>query len=202
MRKRSCPSTKGHSILKNNPLSIRYPKLCQSESWSIVGFTDASYASLNDGVSSVGEYVIFLVDSNDNCCLLTWHSNKIKRVVRSTLGAEALSLCDGLEDAIQHRALLKQLLNANNSDLPILAFADNKNLVESIYSTSLVENKRLRIDIGIIKETVKTKIVKSVSWCPGSIQIANPLTKCGAQSNLLKTIMKSGKIDIDGWNLR
>ena len=40
--------------LQSNPLSIRYPKLCQSESWSIVGFTDASYANLNDGVSSVG----------------------------------------------------------------------------------------------------------------------------------------------------
>ena len=31
--------------LQNNPLSIRYPKLCQSELWSIVVFTDASYAS-------------------------------------------------------------------------------------------------------------------------------------------------------------
>ena len=65
--------------------------------------------------------------------MLTWHSNNIKRVVRSTLGEEALSLCDGLEDAIQHRAQLKRLLNVNNFDLPILAFVDNKNLVESIY---------------------------------------------------------------------
>ena len=100
-------------------------------------------------------------------------------------------------------SLLKESLNVNNFDLLILAFVDNKNLVESIYSTSLVENKRLKIELGVIKETVKTKIVKSVSWwCIGSIQIANPLTKRGAQSNLLKTIMKPGKINIDGWNLR
>ena len=97
-------------------------------------------------------------------------------------------------------SLLKESLNVNNFDLLILAFVDNKNLVESIYSTSLVENKRLKIELGVIKETVKTKIVKSVSWCTGSIQIANPLTKRGVQSNLLKTIMKSGKFDIDGWN--
>ena len=50
----------------------------------------------------------------------------------------------------------------NNFDLPVLAFVDNKNLVESIYSTSLVKNKRLRINICVIKETVKIKIVKSV----------------------------------------
>ena len=100
-------------------------------------------------------------------------------------------------------SLLKESLNVNNFDLLILAFVDNKNLVESIYSTSLVENKRLKIELGVIKETVKTKIVKSVSWwCIDSIQIANPLTKRGAQSNLLKTIMKPGKINIDGWNLR
>ena len=89
----------------------------------------------------------------------------------------------------------------NNFDLLILTFVNNKNL-ESIYSTGLVKNKMLRTDIGVIKETVRIKIVKSVSWCPGSIQIANPLTKLQAQSNLLKKIMKSGKIDIDGWNLR
>ena len=89
----------------------------------------------------------------------------------------------------------------NNFDLLILTFVNNKNL-ESIYSTGLVKNKMLRIDIGVIKETVRIKIVKSVSWCPCSIQIANPLTKLQAQSNLLKKIMKSGKIDIDGWNLR
>ena len=152
---------------------------------------------------AVSEHILyFLFSSNNNCCLLTWLSNKIKRVVRSTLGAKALILCDGFEDAIQHRVLLKESLNVNNFDLLILAFVDNKNLVESIYSTSLVQNKTLKIDIGVIKEIVKTKIVKSVSWCPGSIQIDNPLTKRGAQSNLLKTIMKSGKIDIDGWNLR
>ena len=60
-------------------------------------------------------------------------------------------------------SLLKESLNVNNFDLLILAFVDNKNLVESIYSTSLVENKRLKIELGVIKETVKTKIVKSVS---------------------------------------
>ena len=51
----------------------------------------------------------------------------------------------------------------NNFDLPILAFVDNKNLAESIYSTSLVKNKRVRIDIGVMKETVKTKIVNKIS---------------------------------------
>ena len=97
--------------------------------------------------------------------------------------------------------LFNTVIKCENFDSLILTFVNNKNL-ESIYSTGLVKNKMLRIDIGVIKETVRIKIVKSVSWCPGSIQIANPLTKLQAQSNLLKKIMKSGKIDIDGWNLR
>ena len=88
-------------------LFLCYSKLCQYGSWSIVIFTDALYANLNHRLSSVGAYVTFLVDSN-NSCLLTWHLNKVKHVLRSTLGAEALSLCNGLEDAIQHRALLKE----------------------------------------------------------------------------------------------
>ena len=35
-------------------------------------------------------------------------------------------------------------------ELPITAYVDNKSLVESIYSTSLVDDKRLRIDIAAL----------------------------------------------------
>ena len=145
--------------LQNNPLSTRYPKLCQYESCIVILLMHHMPISMKE--LAVSEHTLyFLFDSNNNCCLLTWHSNKIKRVVRSNLGAEGLSLCNGLEDAIQHRALLKELLNVNNFDLRILAFVDNKNLVESIYSTSLVENKRLRNDIGVIKEKSENKNCK------------------------------------------
>ena len=61
-------------------------------SWKLVVYTDASYENLPDGVSSAGGNIIFIVGENNRCCPISWCSNKIKRVVKSTIAAEALSL--------------------------------------------------------------------------------------------------------------
>ena len=46
------------------------------------------------------EDVILLVGRNNNANTLSWSSNKIKCVAKSTTAAEALSLVNGLEEAI------------------------------------------------------------------------------------------------------
>ena len=59
-------------------------------------------------------------------------------------------------------------------------------------TTRQVDDKRLRIDISAIKESFFFKNeIQSTKWCPGASQLANPLKKKGAQSNLLlHTIQK------------
>ena len=66
----------------------------------VIVFSDAAHANLNDGVGSAGAHIVFLVGDNNACCPLAWHMGKIKRVVRSTIAAEALSLQEGLEEAV------------------------------------------------------------------------------------------------------
>ena len=51
-------------------------------------FSDASHAKISDGVSGM----VFLSGSNHSSCPLSWSANKLKRIVRSTIAAEALSL--------------------------------------------------------------------------------------------------------------
>ena len=45
-------------------------------SWTIIAFSDAAHANLNDDVTSVGAHIIFLVDNHFNYCPLTWQSKK------------------------------------------------------------------------------------------------------------------------------
>ena len=45
--------------------------------------------------------------------------------------------------------------------------------------------KRLRIDIGAIKESISQGEIRSIKWCPGKVQLANFMTKRGALSNQL-----------------
>ena len=84
--------------LKYDDSYIFFAPLNKSDKWRIIVFSDASHANLSDGTGSMGAHVVFIVDEHGNCSPLTWHSGKIKRVVRSTIAAEALSLCEGIED--------------------------------------------------------------------------------------------------------
>ena len=68
-------------------------------------FTDASLGNINDGTGSTGAYIILLSDRSGLCCPLAWHASKIKRVVRSTIAAEALSLQEGLEAGFYYRTI-------------------------------------------------------------------------------------------------
>ena len=54
-----------------------------------------------------GAHIVWLVDNHGKCCPLSWHANKIKRVVRSTIAAEALSLQEGLESSFIIEKCLK-----------------------------------------------------------------------------------------------
>ena len=96
--------------LKSGTSSIRFSPLGHEAEWKMVTFTDASHANLSDGVGSVGAHVVLLTDSQGNICPLNWKSNKIRRVVRSTLAAEMLSLVEGVEDSLYLQTMLNEII--------------------------------------------------------------------------------------------
>ena len=175
--------------LKTEPVEILYSYLGPIESWYILVFTDASLANLN-GVNSCGGHIVFLVGKEQKCCPIAWHSGKLKRVARSTLSAETMALVSGLEEAMYIRELISMCVQVQ---LKIRAVVDNRSLVESLGSTSLVDDKRLRIDISAIKEIIETDNV-TVSWLPGHGQLANCLTKKGASCKDLLEVLSTGKL--------
>ena len=181
--------------------SVCFPMLGDMKDWKIIVFSDAALANLSDGKSSTGAHIVMLVGVNKLCCPLAWQANKIKRIVRSTIAAEALSLLQGLENAIYLRALMSEVLGCDANVVKIIAYVDNKSVVEAVYSTKQVDDKKLRIDLGAIKECVDRGEVSSVRWCPGDKQLANCLTKRGASSHMILDILHTGVLNIPGLDL-
>ena len=86
--------------LKDVNSMILFPTLSTDvNDWKVVVFTDAFLCNINDGTGSTEGHIAWLVDCHGKCCPLSWHANKIKRVVRSTIAAETLSLQEGLESS-------------------------------------------------------------------------------------------------------
>ena len=168
---------------KQDPARVFFSCLGDPEAWKLMVFSDAALTSLWDGVSSMGAHVLFLVGQNGSCCPLSWQANNTKGVVKSTIAAEALTLQEGIDDDIYLRTILTNLLGISHLSLPLEAYVDNRSVVESIHSTKLVDDKRLRLEVGALKESFATGEVSMVRWCLGAAQLASCITKKGAPGN-------------------
>ena len=104
------------------------------------------------------------MDSDGKCCPLSWKANKTKRVVRSTISAEALSLQEELNCSYYYRKIVADITGVPPRTIPIVAYIDNKSVTEALYSTKLVDDKRLRVDIAAIRECLEKKDVSEIKW--------------------------------------
>ena len=157
-------------------------------------FTDASLGNINEGTGSTGAHIVWLMDNSGRCCPVTWNAHKIKRVVRSTLAAETLSLQEGLETAYYYRQMVEEILGLESKTIPIEAYIDNKSVIEAILSTRMVDDKRLRVDVAAIQELLKLHDINRIQWVPGHLQLANPMTKQGASGFCLLKVLQSGQM--------
>ena len=180
--------------VKNDSSYIKVPRFSDLKDLQLCVYADASFANLPEGKSQ-GGHIIFIVDSHGNSCPISWHSTKIKRVVKSTLAAETLSLVEGVDNAILLSKLLAEVIyNKPNSCLPVECRTDNKSLFQAAYTTTTLSDKRLRVEMSIVREMVERKEMKLI-WVDTKDQLADVLTKKGASSSLLMETLQEGFIE-------
>ena len=175
---------------------IRYPRTNLKGNIKIVVYSDASFGNLDDKINSARGYLIFL-HSDDKAGILTWNTNKITRVVASTLESETLGLLDALNHALWIRGIIIELLFGRGSDeklLNIIAMTDSNQLYSALHSTKHVSNHRLRRDIANIKEQLETGEVSEVRWISNNEMLADALTKQGADSRKLDFVLQTGEL--------
>ena len=187
-----------HSVmkqLKKKPAYIRISNLMDFKECELWCYSDAAHRNLNNNTDSAGGYILFIVNTkNGKCAPIEWRSNKIKRKVVSTLGAEMLSLVTALDAAIGTRDQLAEI-TAGQVDLKIKAITDNKSARDTIYSEKALDQKRLRADIAVVKESIELGTIEEVRWVAGQNMLADILTKQGVKSENLLSVIQEGIID-------
>ena len=84
--------------VKSSRRFIQFPKVALS-TVKLQLFIDASFKNLPNGRSQAWQ-IFFLTDSKNLTCPLYCNSSKLKRVARSTIAVETLSLSDGCDVTI------------------------------------------------------------------------------------------------------
>ena len=187
------------TAVNSRKVEIRYGKL-EGDHWYITVFSDASLRGLSGKVHSAMGYLIFLSDGyipnkSSKCCILTWKSCKVKRVVTSTYDAETISLELGLEEAIVIKDQLVKMTGFNADLIEIEAFVDCKDTYEAIISNKkFPKGSRLAsIEVAKIKEMLEMKQIQRVSWVDTYHQMADVLTKRGVGTEVLVNTINSGR---------
>lgn len=172
-------------------IKIHFPRAFDMTQSQIIAFCDASHANLQDR-GSQGAFLIFLVDKKGIYCLLSWQSKKIKRIVNSSLAAECLVAVDTAENCFLMKSAIEELIKR---PIKTSIFSDNKSLVDASHSTSQMENKRIQIDIGILREMLDRSELQELRWIDTKHQVANALTKAGAPTDYLLKIISTGTFE-------
>ena len=91
---------------------------------------------------------------------------------------------------------IQELMTESVLDIPIIAIVDNKSVVDCVHSTKAVEDKKLRIDVGSVKEMLKRGVISGVHWVPGSEMVADVLTKKGVANFEVLDLLQNGEMSI------
>ena len=100
-----------------------------------------------------------------------------------------MALLDCAEAAVYLNHMLSEASGC--SKRRVVCRVDNKSLVDALYSSHLIEDKRLRIDMALMKDMIGKKDVSEVMWVDSSQQLANCLTKRGASTESLRNAVSS-----------
>ena len=117
-----------------------------------------------------------------------WHSGVIKRVVRSTLAAEAYGVSEALETGMLIGSVLAELITGRQmkclADVdhalqwPLLVITDSQNLALTVpKDTTSVSDKRLRIVVAMLRQVFIEDQLATLRWLPTNAMLADQLTK-------------------------
>ena len=117
--------------------------------------------------------------------MVEWKSHRLKRVVKSTLAAEAAALCEAQDHLEFGRVLLAQMLGYDYGRdwqraldrFPGYLVMDAKSLFDSLEAPgSMPKERRVALDLQAVREALERE-ADEARWVPTRHMIADVLTK-------------------------
>jgi hypothetical protein len=137
-------------------------------------FHDGSFGNLDDGKSQGGRIACLTNKTGHSVASwIFWEPRTIKRVCRSSSASEVLSVVECYDATMWLLALLKEV---SGQDLDALLVIDSESLQQKAVSTALPTEKRLRIDMALLRQGLRHEEYGLV-WTGSSSNLANPPAK-------------------------
>ena len=169
---------------QNQDIVLHFYSDFDFSSCSVISFCDASFANLPNA-GSQGGFICLLVDKNGVYFPIAWQSRKVKRVVKSTLAAECLSAVEAAELIVYISELIRNVFQNPDMAIDTFVYCDNKNLVNAVHSSTNLDDRRLVIDVSVLRDQLQQNELTDFVWVSKKSQLADTLTKQGASDKQL-----------------
>ena len=95
-------------------------------------------------------------------------------------------LLESAEAAVYLAAIMFEVTGVK---LKVRWYIDNKGLHLALCLLNAVSDKRLRLDLAVLRDMLDKEEIEKVSWLDGSHQLADCLTRRGASTQKLQAAM-------------
>ena len=159
---------------------ISYPRPTDKTKYdlTILVFADASKG---DDHGQLGLITGLLVGEMKNDAIfhtLSWLSHKSKRPVKSVPAAEILASAEAIDEAKMISHAFSEIMNMN---IGVHLCVDSKDLFTSLSTQRNSIDRSIRGDVASIRFEFQVGNVNKISWIPGKINLADPLTNKDSQ---------------------
>lgn len=141
---------------------------------SVLVFSDAGRAKERGQLEFLCGLLLGELKKGSVFHVLSWSSHLSKRPAKSIGSAEVLAAGSAIDEGILTSSALHVLLNAF---IPVIIAVDSKYLFDSLSSCHVPEDKAIRADVQLIRYYFETKKIQKMIWIPGSLNLADPLSK-------------------------
>jgi len=179
-------------LIRNNSalagLKYRYipPELME-----VVVCIDGAFATNHDKTSQLG-FIVMLRNKEDGTVnVIHYASYKSKRVCKSVLAAELFAMVDGYDVGFSIRHALETCTGISKINLSI--YTDSQTLYGLCISLRNTTERRLQIDLALIREAYERRELTEIIWINGKANPADDLTKCEKRSGSLEELLHTGK---------
>ena len=110
--------------------------------------------------------------------------------MKSTLAVETSSQVEASLACFWPESILREVLYGSLDNIPFIECRiDNHSLVEAVYTSKVIMDKKLSVDIAIMRQMVEMKEIKKITWIEKSLRLADCLTR-GGGGHLLASFYK------------
>ena len=140
-------------------------------------FVDAAFANNRDLSSQLG-YITALMDDLGTANIIHYSSQKSKRITRSALAAELYAMVHGFDNAAALKAALDGMEVSNcEAGIPMVVYTDSRSLYDSLVSLNTTTEKRLLIDLHLLRQSYERREIAEIKWIPTEQNPADAFTK-------------------------